>query len=152
MIIDSLSNINIYKSLSPDIFLGLEYLTKATSDIELGIYQLSKNVKVIVSEYDTIALFEKGYEAHKHVIDIQYPVIGVERVKWSPINHMSVNIPYDYVNDVVYYKEPFVQGTHVDIGNGIFVIMFPNDGHSPQHYVDTSMKIKKITVKVAIER
>ena len=49
-----------------------------------------------------------------------------------------------------YFKDPSKQGTHVDIGNGIFAIMFPEDGHGPQHYVTQPELIKKITIKVSI--
>ena len=48
------------------------------------------------------------------------------------------------------YKNPHPQGTHVDIGNGVFAIMFPQDGHSPQLYVNKPEFIKKITIKVSI--
>ena len=81
---------------------------------------------------------------------IQYPILGLERVKWSPIEGMEVNIPYDSVKDRTFFKSPSSQGTHVDIGDGIFAIMFPRDGHSPQHYVGKSEFIKKITIKVSI--
>ncbi len=150
MIVDQLKNIDIYKGVSDDIYAGLRFLANATPDIELGIYPINENVKAIVSEYKTIENFERGYEAHKHVIDIQYPIIGLERVKWSPIENMNVNIPYEEKNDRTFYKDPSVQGTHVDIGNGIFAIMFPEDGHGPQHYVNQPELIKKITIKVSI--
>jgi YhcH/YjgK/YiaL family protein len=64
---------------------------------------------------------------------------------------MEVNIPYEEDKDRTFYKKPSSQGTHVDIGNGIFAVMFPEDGHSPQHYVTNPELIKKITVKVAIK-
>jgi biofilm protein TabA len=150
MILDTLDNIELYKSLSPDIYVGLMYLKNINSNIECGVYPVNENVKVIISEYETIAVFERGYEAHKHVIDIQLPLRGLERVKWSPIGNMNVNIPYEVDNDRTFYKDPISQGTHVDIGNGIFVIMFPEDGHSPQHFVTKPQKIKKATVKVTI--
>jgi len=150
MIVDQLKNIEIYKGISKDIYAGLLFLTKATPDIQLGTYPVNERVKAIVSEYMTIEDFIRGYEAHKHVIDIQYPIVGLERVKWSPIEGMSVNIPYDQENDRTFYKDPSPQGTHVDIGNGIFAIMFPEDGHGPQHYVNKPDLIKKITVKVSI--
>lgn len=150
MIVDQLKNIEIYKGLSDDIYAGLKFLANANPDIELGTYSINNNVKAIVSEYETIECFERGYEAHKHVIDIQYPIIGLERVKWSPISEMEINIPYEEPKDVAYYKNPSKQSTHVDIGNGIFTIMFPEDGHSPQHYVDKPEVIKKITIKVSI--
>ena len=150
MIVDQLKNIDIYKGISADIYAGLQFLTSVSPDMELGTYRINDRVKAIVSEYHTIENFERGYEAHKHVIDIQYPVVGLERVKWSPIEGMKINIPYDAEKDRTFYKDPLPQGTHVDIGNGIFAIMFPGDGHGPQHYIKKSELIKKITIKVSI--
>ncbi|TLV02382.1 YhcH/YjgK/YiaL family protein [Dyadobacter luticola] len=150
MILGTLNNIDTYKALSPDIYAGLQFLQNAQPEIEVGTYPISKNVKAIVSEYETVADFTRGYEAHKHVIDIQYPVIGLERVKWSPIEGMNVNIPYDEAKDRTFFKDPSPRGTHVDIGEGIFAIMFPEDGHGPQHFVDQPQLIKKITIKIAI--
>jgi len=63
---------------------------------------------------------------------------------------MAINIPYDIEKDRTFYTNPSKQGTHVDIGNGIFAIMFPKDGHSPQHYINSSEMIRKITVKISI--
>ena len=150
MVVDTLKNIEQYKGLSPDIYAGLQFLASAKSEIELGIYPINKNVKAIVSSYATVDEFERGYESHKNVIDIQYPIIGLERVKWSPIENMNINIPYDEAKDRTFYKDPSVQGTHVDIGNGIFAIMFPEDGHGPQHKVGEKKVIKKITIKISI--
>lgn len=150
MILDNIKNLEIYKGVSKDIYAGLEYLKNVNPDIELGTYIINDNVKAIVSEYQTIELFERGYEAHKHVIDIQMPIRGLERVKWSPITEMEVNIPYSEENDRTFYNNPHAQSVNVDIGNGIFAIMFPEDGHSPQHYVNEPELIKKITIKVAI--
>ena len=149
MIVDTLKNIEIYKELSSDIYVGLQFLANAKEDIELGIFPINDNVKAIVSSYETVDEFKRGYESHKNVIDIQYPIIGLERVKWSPIEKMSVNIPYDKSKDRTFFKNPSKQGTHVDIGNGIFAIMFPEDGHGPQHKIGEKKNIKKITIKVA---
>jgi YhcH/YjgK/YiaL family protein len=151
MIVDQLKNIELYKGISSDIYAGLQFLRNVTPDIDLGVYPVNENVKAIVSEYETIACFERGYEAHKHVIDIQYPICGIERVKWSPVENMEINIPYDEDKDRIFYKNPSQQGTHVDIGNSVFAVMFPEDGHSPQHYVEKPELIKKITVKVSIK-
>ena len=150
MVVDTLKNIEQYKGLSPDIYAGLKFLAEAKPDIELGVYPINDNVKAIVSSYETVDVFERGYESHKHVIDIQYPIKGLERVKWSPIAGMNVNIPYDEAKDRTFFKDPSSQGTHVDIGNGIFAIMFPEDGHGPQHKVGEKEIIKKITIKVSI--
>ena len=149
MIVDNINNIEIYKNISGDLYVGLKFILKAKPDIELGEYQISPKVKAIVTEYITVECFERGYEAHKHVVDIQYPIVGQERIKWSPINKMSINIPYDVKKDRTFYKDPS-QNTYIDIGNGIFGIMFPDDGHSPQHMIDKPELIKKITIKVLL--
>ncbi len=149
MILDLIKNIGIYKGLSPDIYVGLEFLRDVKPDIELGVYVINAKVKAIVSSYSTVECFERGYEAHRHVIDIQYPIKGRERVKWSPVAGMDVNIPYDAAKDRIFYKTPSPYGCEVVIGNGVFAIMFPDDGHSPQHLVEKSEMIKKVTVKVA---
>lgn len=150
MVLDQIKNIDIYKTLSPDIYAGLKFLANSKPEIELGEYVINERVKAIVSSYPTVESFERGYEAHKHVIDIQYPIVGRERVKWSPIEGMIENIPYDDVKDRTFYKNPSEYGCEVIIGEGTFAIMFPEDGHSPQHLVGKSEIIKKITVKVSI--
>ncbi|MAD12970.1 MAG: hypothetical protein CMC04_09685 [Flavobacteriaceae bacterium] len=150
MVVDTLKNIEQYKGLSPDIYIGLKFLAQANENIKLGVYMISSNVKAVVSCYETVDKFERGYESHKNVIDIQYPIKGLERVKWSPIEEMEVNIPYDEAKDITFYKNPSKQSTHVDIGNGIFAIMYPKDGHAPQHKVGKKEIIKKITIKVSI--
>lgn len=150
MVVDSLRNIETYKNLSPDIYAGLQFLLNATPDIAIGEYPVNDKVKAIVSEYETVENFTRGYEAHLHVIDIQYPIVGLERVKWSNLEGMSIHIPYDEEKDRTFYKDPSPQGTHVDIGNGIFAIMFPQDGHGPQHFIQDPEMIKKITIKVSI--
>jgi len=147
MIADSLKNIELYKGISEDIYAGLVFLREATADIEPGEYPINANVKALVSEYVTKEIFERGYEAHRHVIDIQYPIVGCERVKWSPLPGMSVNIEYDEVKDKAFYVSPS-QETYVDVGNGVFGVFFPEDTHSPQHYVVKPEMIKKITIKV----
>ena len=61
MIYDNLSNIELYKGLSLDIYEGLKFLREADADIANGVYQITPRVKAIVSEYETKV--ENEYEA-----------------------------------------------------------------------------------------
>lgn len=149
MVYDSIKNAKLYYGIHPDIEAGLKYLEQLTPDIEIGEYKVNNNVKAIVSEYETVETFERGFEAHKYVIDIQFPIIGRERIKWSYVEGMEINIPYEEDKDRTFYKNPTVT-THVDIGNGFFAIMFPYDAHGPQHYVEKPELIKKVTLKVKV--
>lgn len=147
MVYDSIKNAKLYYAIHPDIEAGLKYLEQLTPDIALGEYVVNENVKAIVSTYETVQIFERGYEAHKNVIDIQFPIIGRERIKWSYVEGMEINIPYDEGKDRTFYEKPN-STTHVDIGDGFFAIMFPNDAHGPQHFIDKPEMIKKVTLKV----
>lgn len=80
----------------------------------------------------------------------QCPIIGVERVFWSPITDMKIKTPYNKSKDKTVFINSHKNSSHVDIGNGIFAIMFENDGHSPQHCEKLPQTIKKITIKVSI--
>jgi len=151
MIVDTLDNIGLYKGLSDDMYAGLVFLQDVDSDIELGVYTINNCVKAIVEEYETVHNNNLEFESHKYGIDIQCPIIGVERIFWSPILGMDIKIPYDNKKDRTIFVNPHAQSTHVDIGNRAFAIMFENDGHSPQHCVELPQVIKKITIKVSID-
>jgi biofilm protein TabA len=148
MILDSLFNIRRYKVLGEDIYTGLEYLNLVGADVNIGEYQISQNVKAIVSKYSTKIQNNERYEAHKHTIDIQYPIVGTELVQWSPLDGMTVCTKYDNKNDRTYYKDPTCKLDCI-LGNNIFAIYFPEDAHNPQHASQLYEEvIKKITVKV----
>ena len=151
MIIDTLDNIDIYKKLSKDIYEGLVYLNEIDNQIELGTYDINNNVKAIVEQYETLVNNSLEFESHKHVIDIQCPIIGFERVFWSPVNDMKVKKSYDNIKDITIYNDPISSLRYFDIGNRVFAIMFENDRHSPKHCVKHSELIKKIRINVLID-
>ena len=151
MIIDTLDNISSYKKLSKDIYAGLIYLKNIDNNIELGTYNINNRVKAIVENYETLKNNSLEFESHKNVIDIQCPIIGLERVFWSPITDMKVKKSYDNIKDITLYGEPLLPPRYVDIGDRVFAIMFENDGHSPKHCVKHSELIKKSTIKVSID-
>ena len=69
MIYDSLDNIELYKSLSPDIYDGLAFLKNADPDIACGVHQINPRVRAIVSEYETLRENPYGYEAHRRFLE-----------------------------------------------------------------------------------
>ena len=149
MIYDHISNIALYKSLSPNIVLGLDFLKQMKPDTDVGTYQINHRVKVIVSEYETKMENEYGYEAHRNNIDIQYLLSGEERIAYSPIERLNETKAYSDENDAAFYTSD-LKPLEITIGNGYFAVFFPQDGHMPQLCVDKPMKVKKVVVKVEI--
>lgn len=151
MIYDNLSNIDLYKGLSPDIYTGLLFLNQAKPDIENGTYLLNSKVKAMVSEYETVSENECGYEAHKKFIDIQCVLKGQEIAACLPINKLKVANPYNEEVDAAFYTADIqYQPSYLSLTSGYFAIFFPQDGHMPQLCVDEPQIVRKIVVKVEI--
>ena len=152
MIFDHISNISLYCTLSPDIYAGLEYLTQISSDIAVGVYQITPRVKAIVSEYETKVKNEVGYEAHRKNIDIQYLLKGEERVACLPLDKLKETVPYSEEKDAAFFTSS-LQPTEMTLGGGYFAIFFPQDGHMPQLSVGGRAEmVKKVVVKVEIKQ
>ena len=150
MIYDKIDNLETYAKISEDIRLGLEYLRDLKPEVEIGTYVLSPRVKAIVSEYTTKETNEKGYEAHKEFIDIQYLVSGSEIIGNVPLEFLKETKPYYVEKDVAFYEEKDVKPQELLLGNGYFAILYPQDGHMPQLWVNGPVMVKKVVLKVKI--
>ena len=153
MIYDTLNNIAFYKGLSPDIYEGLKFLQQVTPDIAVGTYQLTPNVKAIVSEYTTKEVNENGYEAHRQNIDIQYLLKGKEEIACLPLEELSETKPYSEETDAAFYKAVFDHSpSTLALHSGYFAIFFPQDGHMPQLCANEPEKVKKVVIKVQLTK
>lgn len=149
MIYDNLDNIAFYKGLSPDIYEGLKFLRQVSPDIAVGTYQLTPNVKAIVSEYTTKEVNENGYEAHRQNIDIQYLLTGKEKIACLPVEELSETKPYSEETDAAFYNAVSDHSPlTLDLRSGYFAIFFPQDGHMPCLCISKPEAVKKVVVKV----
>lgn len=151
MIYDNLNNIDLYKGLSDDIYVGLEFLKKVDPSIAKGVYQLNPRLKAIVSEYETKTCNNYVYETHKRFIDIQYTLKGLERIACLPVEKLEGLKAYSEDSDAALYVANSKPQEMV-IGDGFFAVFFPQDGHMPQICVDTPSLVKKVVIKVEIVR
>lgn len=147
MIYDHINNIAFYRGLSPDIAVGLDSLKQMQPDIDVGVYQINLRVKAIVSEYETKTVNECGYEAHRKNVDIQYLLLGEERIACLPIERLKETKPYSEEKDAVFYTTD-LRPQELILGNGYFAVFFPQDGHLPQLCIDEPVPVKKVVVKV----
>jgi YhcH/YjgK/YiaL family protein len=151
MIYDNLSNIELYQTLSADIYEGLTFLKQANLNISNGVYQINPRVKAIVSEYETKSQNENGYEAHRWYIDIQCILSGIERVACLPIEELQETKPYSEEDDCTLYSaDTILQPSNLILKPAYFAIFYPQDGHMPQLSLDSPPKVKKVVVKVKI--
>lgn len=151
MVYDKIDNIEIYKGLSPDIYQALKFLQNATPSTPTGVIQLNPRVKAIVSEYETKAVNENGYEAHKRYIDIQALLEGEEMIACQPIEWLTQTKPYSEDCDAAFYAADITpQPSFLTLRPSFFTILFPQDGHMPQLSITTPTHVKKVVIKVAV--
>lgn len=148
MIYDKIDNLKIYAGISNDICLGLEWIRNVNQDIEKGVYELSPRVKAIVSEYTTKEVNENGYEAHREYIDIQYLLKGSEKICCLPLEYLKESKQYNAEIDAAFYKKKEFEPQEMLIGNGFFVVFFPQDGHMPGLCDGDCKNVRKIVVKI----
>jgi YhcH/YjgK/YiaL family protein len=150
MIVDTLTNIEFYKSVNNDIYEGLKFIKNAPADIALGTYPLTDTAKALVMEYETkLGDNGFGYEAHRHVIDVQYCIQGAERIPWSNLQRLEAYTEYDEQKDVTFYKMA-EQQSEVTIGNDVFCVFYPEDAHAPTFAPVAPGLIRKIVIKVSV--
>lgn len=150
MIADSLSNIEFYKDINDDIYQGLVFIKNADPEIALGEYPITATAKAVVMEYETAVVNHFGYEAHKHVIDVQYCIKNTERIPYSNVKRLSPNTEYSVEKDFTFFDMIKPQG-EVIIGNDIFAVFYPEDAHAPVYSDGEPGYIKKIVIKVKVQ-
>jgi len=150
MIYDHIKNIGLYKGLSPALDLALEYIETVTPDVEVGSHPLALGVKAVVSEGTTSLVNPKGYEAHRKYADVQLALVGMELIRCKPLPQVVETIPYDEAHDAARYAD--CPGADLVIGDGYFLVVFPDDAHEPGLAPGgVPAPVKKVVMKVPVE-
>jgi YhcH/YjgK/YiaL family protein len=150
MIIDLLSNAQLYYNQGPLFKKAFEYLTQTDfSKVEKGKYELDgQNLFAIVNEYDTVSPDNEQMESHKKYIDIQYIVAGAERIGHDFLKAQTPSKAYDNEKDFMLFGE---KPTFFSVlQQGMFAIFFPHDLHMPNIKIDAPAYVKKVVIKVAV--
>lgn len=90
---------------------------------------------------------DAAIETHKKYIDIQMPLLGVEKIGWKPgCELQEESAPYNEQKDITFYVDR--PTAYTKIYPGQFAIYFPEDGHAPGI---GQGNIRKVIVKVQVE-
>lgn len=149
MILDSLNNTEKVEHLHPLFKQAFDYL-RATdfSKVEDGKIELDgSRLFISVVSLSGKDKKEAAIETHKKYIDIQSPLLGVEKIGWKPgCELQEESVPYDEEKDIAFYVDRPTAFTKIYPGQ--FAIYFPEDGHAPGI---GEGNIRKVIVKVQVE-
>lgn len=151
MVVDRLENAYLYTGISAKIEKGLEVLKDENISAKKdGRYEIDGDgLYYTVQRYTTRPIEEGRIEAHRKYIDIQFAAEGEEVIGHSLGSQLNVQEPYNEAKDIIFYKLPEKINT-IKLGEGMFCILFPQDGHIPCCQLTGPCEVLKIVVKVKI--
>ena len=150
VILDRLSNAELYRNMSPRLWQGLEFLRSAPLlELDVGRVEIDGDrLYANVQEYTTKLAAECQYEAHRKYCDIQVVATGSERIGWAHLAQMQESVVYSADKDVAFFAG---QGDLFTLVPGVFAIFYPHDVHMPCVQAAAPAVVRKIVVKVAID-
>lgn len=143
MIFDDFKNINIY-NINEKI---KNFILNIDPKIPLGRHEICEGAYINIDEYQTRS--EIKFEAHKKHVDIQFLIEGEEKVFVTETNELVECTSYNEEKDVIFYNTPDRNLNTLFLTKGKFIILYPDDAHSPCTLIDVPKRVKKAIVKIA---
>ncbi|MGA0093625.1 MAG: YhcH/YjgK/YiaL family protein [Chthoniobacterales bacterium] len=87
------------------------------------------------------------WEAHREYVDLQYILGGGEIIEWAPAAKLVPDGAYDAKTDFQFYA-PAEADVLLPMTDGLFVFLFPTDGHKPLVSNGADRHVHKIIAKI----
>lgn len=136
------------EKLYPKIYEFLQNNNMST--LEEKRYELGDGDYVNVESYNTYDFSVRRYESHKKYIDIQYIIIGEEKIVVKPVSDLHLVEEYCDSRDIAFYNNDVI-GRDYMLKEGEMLELFPEDGHMPCISINDSVKVKKAVFKIQIK-
>ena len=119
------------------------------NSLPIGRYDLSDGSYFTVQEYITKNEHACKLESHKNYVDVHWVVKGKEKIKSFSIDKLEPEMPYDFENDVAFWK-PVDDMMEMQLCDGSYSVLYPNDAHMTCIMVGCQDLVRKIVIKVCI--
>jgi biofilm protein TabA len=150
MILDTHDNLHHYAS----IFRGVDPQPlfdwlKTSREVPLGEKFEFAGDKLFAKglRLDTGSRDVLKWETHREYIDLQYIVGGGEIIEWAPAAKLTADVPYDPATDFQFYGQT-KPDVLLPMTDGLFVFLFPRDGHKPLVSNGTDHHVHKVIAKI----
>ena len=149
MIVDKIANLSRYDYV-PFVSNVVEFLkSNDYKNMENGKYDIGDDCYVVISEYLTNEIpSEVIFECHREYIDLQMLASGEESMLTQAIDLGEENKPYN--KDIEAELLTASWYNTINLYDGNFVILFPNDLHSGSYVAEEQVKVKKLVFKLKI--
>ena len=149
MVLGNLQYPSRYAGLGSGVLQGLKFLAENDlMKIPIGKHYIDgENIFFEISEFQSVPVEEKLFEAHKKYIDIQITLSGEEWYGHAIVSLLNEVKPYSPEKDVVFYSG---QGVYLQTPPGHFILFMPEDAHKPGVFFKNQGLVKKVVMKVKI--
>ena len=149
MILDNICNFDQYACLGENFATAVKFVKENDlNQLPLGrTYIDGDKLFVIVSEKELTAV-PKVWEAHRKYADIQLILEGHEVIGYYP-RHL-LDSPLEFPADKDNAAATGLCGLMAELGEGDFLIAFPQDVHLPNCPSDKGSHAKKVIFKVLL--
>lgn len=152
MIVTDISESSRYDSIHPLFKKAFDWIKRTDlPQLKEGKIELDGNkMYASVQKYNTKAVKDSAFEAHRKYIDIQLLVSGTEKVDYAAFSSLEEVEPYSAERD--FHKLDGKAEQTVLLKKGNAVILFPEDGHRPCQHPDgkTATAVTKIVIKILL--
>lgn len=148
MILDSLKNSERIENLHPSFKQAFDYIKSTDfSKMTDGKYEIDgQKIFVSVASIEGKEKKDAAIETHNKYIDIQMPLLGVEKIGWKAgCELQEESVPYNEEKDITFYVDRPTAFSKIYPGQ--FAIYFPEDGHAPGIGRGS---IRKVIVKILL--
>ena len=141
-----------YECIHPGVKMALEALTSYTPEnFPEESVKLAEGVTLNFAKYETKPSEGALCEGHRKYIDVFYMVEGRETV-YVKCTDLVKNVTRPYEEEIdAYLGETDSDTTAVRLEAGTFLILFPEDAHTPGCIAEESCEVKKIIGKVLVD-
>ncbi len=150
MIVDTFSNLELYKDLLPQMLLVKKFIEdhQHEENMECCKYFIDdENIFALVQEYVTKNSSEVNWESHRKYIDVQFILRGTEKIGYSQRDALTLIEDFGADNDIAFYTGPR-NYTDITLSEGMFAVFYPGEAHLPCCISETASKVKKIVFKI----
>ena len=149
-----LGHLNQSNSPYPTVIqTALNYLRHTDfSQMAPGRYPLDGDKMIAIVQTPLTQPWASGMpEFHQRYIDIQYLLEGEEVIGFLPANPELERVTDQLAERDIAFVHPQANETRLVLTPGMFAVFFPGELHKPCRALNTSMPIKKVVIKIAVD-
>lgn len=150
MVYSTLKDAAVYAPLSKGIKMALDFLTLTDlTQLEDGRHPIDgDDVYALLQSYTTHSYNAARLECHQAYIDLQYVFEGSEQVYVGLLDGTHRLMEEALEKDYALYKG---DATPLLLGDGRFLLLWPQDLHAPGVTAEQPQQVRKVVVKIKID-